>query len=892
MNLAAQRITSIYLILATAWIWGSDWLVELGVDAGLPANVQSWKGTVFVFLTAGMLYVLVRRESRRQLQLSAELADREQLLSTFVQHVPAAVALVDRDMRYLLASQRWLSDFGIDLTQVIGRLHSDAFPDCTLPWTQAHQRALAGEVTRAEDDRLIRPDHSVQWLRWEFRPCNVIDGRIETIAIFFEDITQFKLDQEKLRTAEERWRYAIDSSELGLWDWHVPTSIVFFSNQWKTMLGYEPADVGSNVSEWESRVHPDDLQAVIADVTRMLTGEVAYYNNEHRVRCKDGSYKWILDRGKVIARDDAGNPVRVIGTHTDLTAMKARNAEMQLHANLFMHSLEGIMICDADAAILAVNESFTEITGYAQSDVLGKRPSVLSSGRHEANFYRDMWRQVNAQGRWQGEVWNRRKNGTLFLEWLTINVDRADDGSVRHYYAIFSDITERRATEQRLMHLTHHDPLTDLPNRLVLRDRLQRALVEAQRHQTLLAVLYVDLDRFRNVNDSLGHLIGDQLLVEVAQRLAQTVGHGDTVSRHGGDEFTVLLPESDADAAAHMAQNLLEALSQPISIDGQQLVMSASIGIATYSADGHDADSLLQASDVAMYRAKQDGGNLFRFHSAEMQSNVSKTLQTENALHRALRNSEFELFYQPQIEMASGRVVGCEALLRWHDPMLGMRSPMEFIPVAEESGLILPLGAWVMKTAAAQCKAWHDAGHTQFIVAVNVSALQFRQRRFVEQVAQVLADSGLPAHALEIELTESAVADDPERAIALIQSLHDLGVRLSIDDFGTGYSSLSYLKRFNIHKLKIDQSFVRDLMTDSDSASIVQAVISMSANLGLIAIAEGVETAAQAAWLRQRGCNEAQGYLYARPMDIDAFERWLAQEENALAPSATPGNNA
>ena len=882
MKLAAQRITSIYLILATAWIWGSDWLVELGLSAGLPANIQSWKGTVFVFLTAAMLYVLVSRETRRQQQLGADLTEHEQLLSTFVQHVPAAVALVDRDMRYLVASQRWLSDFGLNGAEVIGRIHRDAFPGSMLRWEQAHRRALEGEVTRCEDDRLIRNDNSALWLRWELRPCNVANGHVETVAIFIEDITQFKLDQERLRTAEERWRYAIDSSELGLWDWHVPTGTVFFSNQWKTMLGYEAADVGTNVSEWETRVHPDDLKPVVADVTRMLTGEVAYYSNEHRVRCKDGSYKWILDRGKVIDRDDAGNPVRVIGTHTDLTAMKARDAEMQLHANLFMHSLEGIMICAADSTILAVNQSFTEITGYAQSDVHGKRPAVLSSGRHDEDFYRDMWRQVNSQGRWQGEVWNRRKDGTLFLEWLTINVDRADDGSVRHYYAIFSDITERRATEQRLMHLTHHDPLTDLPNRLVLRDRLERALGDAQRHRSLLAVLYVDLDRFRNVNESLGHIVGDQLLIEIAQRLAQAVGNGGTVSRHGGDEFTVLLPEADADAAAHMAQTLLETLSQPISIDGQQLVMSASIGIATYPADGEDADTLLQASDVAMYRAKQDGGNIFRFHSPEMQRNVSQTLQTETALHRALRNSEFELFYQPQIDMGSGRVIGCEALLRWRDPVVGLRSPAEFIPVAEESGLILPLGAWVMKTAAAQCKAWHDAGHSQFIVAVNVSALQFRQERFVEQVTQVLANSGLPAHALEIELTESAVADDPERAIGLIQSLNELGVRLSIDDFGTGYSSLSYLRRFNIHKLKIDQSFVRDLMTDSDSASIVQAVISMSSDLNLIAVAEGVETAAQAAWLQQRGCNEAQGYLYAKPMPAEAFERWLAQEANAV----------
>ncbi len=876
MNLAALKIASIYLVLAGAWIWGSDWLLDAWMPDGMPAKMQSLKGTGFVLLTALLLFVLVRRETRQQAKLTTSLADREQLLSTFVRHVPAAVALFDPDMRYLVASQRWLADFGLAGDEVVGRLHREIFPQAAEKWSSIHRSALAGAVTRCEEERFIRADGAVLWLRWECRPCKVIDGRVETVAIFAEDVTRLKLDQDNLRTAEERWRFALDSSELGLWDWHVPSGTVFFSNQWKSMLGYQPADVGSGLSEWESRVHPDDMPDVLVDVQSMLNGEVPYYSNEHRVRCKNGDYKWILDRGKVIDRDDAGNPVRVIGTHTDLTVMRERAAEQQLQSSLFMHSLEGIMICDPDTRIVAVNQAFSDITGYSQAEVVGKKPSVISSGRHSPEFYRQMWQQVGAEGRWQGELWNRRKDGRLFLEWLTINVDRAADGSVRHYYAIFSDITERKATEQRLVHLIHHDALTDLPNRVLLHDRLQLALTEAQRHRAALAVLYVDLDRFRNVNESLGHSVGDTLLVEVSHRLLQALGEGTTVSRHGGDEFTVLLPEGDADDAAHVAQNLLDALARPISLSGQQLVMSASIGIATFPADGQDVDALLQASDLAMYRAKQAGGNAFRFHSVELQQQVNRTLQTESALHRALRDGEFELYYQPQVGMAGGELVGCEALLRWRDPVVGMRSPAEFVPVAEESGLILPIGAWVMKTAAAQCKAWREAGLHRMTVAVNVSAVQFRQERFIEQVAEVLADSGLPANALEIELTESAVAGDPERAIALIQALHDLGVRLSIDDFGTGYSSLSYLKRFSIHKLKIDQSFVRDLMSDSDSASIVQAVISMSSDLGLTSIAEGVETPEQAAWLQQRGCNEAQGYLYAKPMTAESFGAWVA----------------
>lgn len=316
MNIAALKIASIYLVLASAWIWGSDWVLDAWMPAGMPANMQSLKGTAFVLLTALLLFVLVRRETLQQGKLTTSLADREQLLSTFVRHVPAAVALFDPDMRYLVASQRWLADFGLGGDEIIGRRHREIFPQAAEKWSAIHRSALAGEVTRCEEERFIRADGAALWLRWECRPCKVIDGRVETVAIFAEDVTRQKLDQDKLRTAEERWRFALDSSELGLWDWHVPSGTVFFSDQWKAMLGYEPAEVGNGLSEWESRVHPDDMADVLVDVQSMLNGKVPYYSNEHRVRCKNGDYKWILDRGKVIDRDDAGNPVRVIGTHT------------------------------------------------------------------------------------------------------------------------------------------------------------------------------------------------------------------------------------------------------------------------------------------------------------------------------------------------------------------------------------------------------------------------------------------------------------------------------------------------------------------------------------------------------------------------------------------------
>ncbi|GAB3358684.1 MULTISPECIES: sensor domain-containing protein [Giesbergeria] len=1007
---AATRISLIYFVLASVWIWGSDWLTQAlpSPEVNWWGYVQSWKGQFFVLLTTVLLFLLVGREERRQAALLAELREiqsrlehlvdvsptviyameqsgatqnrrwtyvsgnvrgvtgydpeeilgaddfwwsrlhpddharvrealatmeqgantfamhyrwqhqdgsyrwmedqasinrdangqvlevvgnwrdvsfevhareemrsRQELLATFADHVPAAVALFDRDMHYVLASQRWLDDYGLNAQPMGDGSRYGSFPQMPQRWQQAHQQAFAGKVTRCEEDQWVRDDGAVQWLRWEARPCTTVNGQVQTIAILTEDITQIKRDQVLLQASEERWRFAIDGSDLGLWDWDVATGTVLFSTRWKSMLGYEEAEVGSALSEWETRVHPEDMPRVMEDVQQLLQGHTTFYSNEHRVLCKDGRYKWILDRGKVVQRDDNGQPLRVIGTHTDLTELKQREAALDLHAGVFMNSLEAIVICGPDNTIKSVNQAFTEITGYSAEEVLGHPPSFIASGRHDQTFYNEMWRQVQNAGRWQGEIWNRRKNGEVFVEWLTVNVDRASTGEIRHYYAIFSDITQRKQDQDRIRHITQHDALTDLPNRTVLRDRLELALSHAQRQSEPLSVLFLDLDRFKNINDSLGPRVGDALLIEVGKRLRQAVREQDTVSRQGGDEFTLLLPQVNADGAAHVAQKLLDELSQPMEVGSHQLVVPPSIGIAVYPADGKDADGLLQASDMAMYRAKNAGGNTFRFHKAEMQQRVSRVLQLENALHRALRNDELLLHFQPQLQLTSNAVIGCEALIRWQHPEMGLLSPAEFIPIAEESRLILPMGDWVLQAAASQCKAWQQAGLPPIVMAVNVSALQFSQPDFAQRVDRVLQITGLDACWLEIELTESVMAEDPERVIVTIQQLHGLGVRLSIDDFGTGYSSLAYLKRFSIHKLKIDQSFVRDLMTGTHSASIAEAIISMSRSLGLSTIAEGIETQEQAQWLTGRGCDQGQGYLFSKPMPAAQFQHWF-----------------
>lgn len=449
------------------------------------------------------------------------------------------------------------------------------------------------------------------------------------------------------------------------------------------------------------------------------------------------------------------------------------------------------------------------------------------------------------------------------------------DGSRTGAIIVNQDITARKEAEERIQWLAHFDVLTGLPNRVLFTDRINIAISMAQRTHTWLAILFLDLDHFKNINDTLGHRIGDELLIEVAKRLKSVVRDEDTVSRQGGDEFILVLPDTDANGAAHVANKLLAAVAQVCRIDGHELIVTPSIGITIYPDDGEDFGVLSQRADVAMYRAKHEGRNKYCFYTPEMQARSARDLQLENALRRALERDQFQLLYQPQISLEDGRVVGAEALLRWHHPELGLISPAEFIPVAEDTGLILPIGEWVLRTAVSQLKAWMDAGLAPMVIAVNLSAVQFRHHNLPELVTHILDETKLPPQYLELELTEGVAMDDPLGAIAVMNDLHERGVRMSIDDFGTGYSSLSYLKRFQIYKLKIDQSFVRNITEDPEDKAIVSAIISLANSLGMQTIAEGVETEGQLAFLREKGCNEVQGYYFSEPLGVEPFEKFV-----------------
>ncbi|WP_449192897.1 EAL domain-containing protein [Thauera sp.] len=561
----------------------------------------------------------------------------------------------------------------------------------------------------------------------------------------------------------------------------------------------------------------------------------------------------------------------VADTHVELNAtvaaLRSAEAELTRYATVFTSSSEGMLITDAAGTIIAANPAFSRITGYALDEVIGHSPGLLNSGRQDAGFYRRMWSAINSRGQWQGEIWNRRRNGSIYPEWLSISAVHGEDGKVLNYIGIFSDITERKEAEARILHLAHHDPLTNLPNRALLQDRLQQVLLQARRHKRGVAVLLLDLDRFKTINDILGHESGDGLLLQITERCRSTIRDTDTLARLSGDEFVIVLQEVDgAHDAALIARKILDEVALPCQLGEHRITVTASIGIALYDQDGGTPSALLRNADAAMHRAKEAGRNGFEFFSAEMNTSSLGQLLLENQLRGAADRGELLLHYQPKECAISGRLLGLEALLRWQHPELGLVAPGRFIPLAEEIGLIGTIGEWVLGEACRQQRAWLDAGLDIVPVAVNLSAQQLAQQNIVSQISNAINDAGLAPEVIELELTETMLMRDIDRNIHTLIRLRDMGVRLSIDDFGTGYSSLNYLRQFPVNALKIDRSFVSDISAEGNEGKIASAIIGMAHSLGLEAIAEGVETEAQRSFLVAQGCHQLQGYLIGRPV--------------------------
>ena len=624
----------------------------------------------------------------------------------------------------------------------------------------------------------------------------------------------------------------------------------------------------------------DQAELYRADDYGVMESGVAKLNYDEPQSTPDGRTVWLRTSKVPLSDAKTGEMVGVLGIYEDITERKAAEEELRIAAATFQ-AQEAILITDSNATILRVNQAFEEVTGYSAEEVIGKNPHILQSGRHDAAFYQAMWSLLRDTGKWSGEVWDRRKNGEIYPKLMTITAVYDDKQRLTNYVAVFADISKRKQSEQEIHQLAFYDTLTQLPNRRLLMDRLHQAMAVSLRSGEHGALLFLDLDHFKTINDTLGHAMGDLLLVEVSHRLKAAVREGDTVARLGGDEFVVLLEglSSQQDEAASQTEQAAEKirfeLNRPYRLKNQEHHATTSVGVCLFRGQLESVEELLKHADIAMYQAKAAGRNDIRFYDPKMQAALEKRAAMVADLRHALSRQQFQLHYQIQVDNL-GHPLGAEVLLRWEHPERGFVFPDQFIPAAEETGLIVPIGLWVLETACAQLNAWqHGASTRDLTLAVNVSARQFRQADFVAQVQRALLESGAKASHLKLELTESIVLENVDDTISKMQALKMLGVEFSMDDFGTGYSSLSYLKRLPLDQIKIDQSFVRDITTDPNDAAIVNTIIAMTKSLGLNVIAEGVETEAQREFLENHGCQAFQGYLFSRPVPLGLFEESL-----------------
>ena len=675
-----------------------------------------------------------------------------------------------------------------------------------------------------------------------------------------------------LREREERLKMALWATGEHYWEYDVGSRSV-------RLLQVEADAEGSSDVMREHQfaidrlLHPDDIEAAWRDMQACLDGATRSVVSEARVLIQEGDPIWVRARGRVVERDGHGRPTRVAGTAVDISRSRQAERERRIAAQILRSMDEAVSVIDHRFDFISVNPAFSRITGYAEEDVIGRNAALLDSEQHDGAFYRHVREQLARHGHWKGEMWQRRSDGEEFLCHLVCNAVAAGDAGEAHYVTVLSDVTQQKRAEQELLYLANFDTLTNLPNRAMLSERLSRAIVRARRHGGRIGLLFLDLDRFKDINDSLGHAAGDRILRAAAKRLQQTVGEHHTVARLGGDEFMVVLEDLESpDQAERTAREIIMAFEAPLQIDGRhEIATSPSIGISLYPDHGQVPTELIKRADTAMYQAKAAGRRTFTRYDDAMDVATRKRATLSAALRKVLDRGELRLAYQPRMALGDSRITGVEALLRWSSDEHGEVAPADFIPLAEESGLILEIGEWVLREACLMLRRWQQHGLDGALsVSVNVSALQLLRGNFPEVVRQVLEDTGLPARALELELTESVLMANAEHTAARLQAFREIGVGLAIDDFGTGYSSLAYLKRLPITTIKIDKAFVDDVSSDPEDAAITSTIITMAHSLGLNVIAEGVETEAQVRFLSQHDCDEIQGFWVAQPMDAHA----------------------
>jgi len=613
------------------------------------------------------------------------------------------------------------------------------------------------------------------------------------------------------------------------------------------------------------------------NLIKTLAGRAELTDFELVLKTKDGRPVFVETNIKRVY-DENKKASLFEGVFRDVSDRKQYEEQLLLLASVFENSIEGILITDASGNIKKINPAFTAITGYTEEEVIGKTPRILKSGRHEENFYEKFWKELFENGQWVGEMWNKKKSGEIFPEWLSINAIRDEQGEIINFVSVFHDITEIKESEEQLKFQAYHDSLTGLPNRQLFKDRLEMAIAYAQRHEEKVAVLFIDLDNFKNINDQLGHDIGDSFLIEVSDRLKSCCRSEDTVARLGGDEFMIILPDVvDEAKVVEVAERVLSELKKTFVISGHEIHVSGSIGITKYPRDGKTVDVLVKNADMAMYKAKEKGKAAYHIYDDELHNLRMHTITIETSLRKALELNEIRVYYQPKVDMCTGKISGCEALVRWYRMGFELVNPADFIPIAEETGLIIPIGEFVLRTACNQMKAWHNAGFKDLTIAVNLSAKQFNDRKLLDMISDCLESSGLEPEYLNLEVTENIAMNDTDSTVSILDRISNMGVKLSLDDFGTGYSSLSYLKKFKLDTLKIDRIFINDIPHNEEDTALVDTVISLAENLKMSVVAEGVENMSQYEYLKSKGCHQMQGFLFSRPIQGSEFTRLLLE---------------
>jgi diguanylate cyclase (GGDEF)-like protein/PAS domain S-box-containing protein len=680
----------------------------------------------------------------------------------------------------------------------------------------------------------------------------------------------------ELQRRDERFRMALWGSGDEFWDLDFTTKTMYRIGGDQNFGGnYEQAIADDS---WlREMTHPDDYPLLLQRRRDHIEGRTPIFESEHRVRGANGEWVWRLSRGKIVEWSADGKPLRACGTARNVTETHLADRQQRIAAQVINSMTEAVCVTDLDLRCVTVNQAFTLMTGYAEAEILGQSVVILHGSRQSAQSYQSMCEETVRNGHWRGEVWQRRKNGEEFLAWLEISAVYDAASARTHYVSVMNDITDRKRAEQDLRYLANYDTLTGLPNRTLLIERLSAAIGRARRDGARVAVLFIDLDRFKHVNDSMGHISGDLMLNAVGVRLRACMGENDTVARIGGDEFTVLLEGlSDAVEAVTAAQSIIEALSAPLELEiGCEMVITPSIGISLYPDHAHGPMNMLKFADTAMYQAKEQGRNTFMVYTPAMDASSRHLANTAAALRKAIELNEMSVVYQPKLSLINGRISGVETLLRWHSDELGDISPAQFIPLAEQTGLIVELGQFALRSACVQLRQWRQLGLSDLSIAINVSVLQLLRGELATRLHQLVEENGLDPAKLQLELTESMLMARAGQTLGMLDELKAVGVTLAIDDFGTGYSSLSYLKRLPIDTLKIDRAFVHDIATDAGDRAITATIITMAHSLGLDVVAEGVETVEQLDYLRAQGCDEIQGDWVSPPLDAEACTEFL-----------------